>query len=447
MSKILQIAAREFVATVFTKGFIIGLLVLPTMLGIGVLAGPRLFGADRNFAVSGQLAVIDVTGDVASELRAGLKQGTPAAEITDVIRRARADAAGGGAVLEALGLAPKLTLVDPPAGADVESAKAWLLVADKESPHLALAVIHANAAQPNADETSLGSFDLYVPPKQDQRVEIAVQQALREAIIGARVKRAGLDRAALNELTSVPRVRSVTVTEGAERGTVGAFGFLLPIAFMFLLFTSVMGSGQGMLTTTIEEKSSRVIEVLLSAVSPMQLMAGKLLGHMGISLIAMSLYLGLGLLGLSSFSLLGLLDFSLVLYLFIFFLIAFFTIGSIMMAAGAAVNDMREAQSLMMPVMVMLMSVWFLWFPISRNPDSALAMVVSFLPPVNTFGMLLRLASQHPPPAWQVWLSIGIGCAGVVGAVWFAAKVFRIGLLMFGKPPNLPTLIRWIRAA
>ena len=67
MSKILQIAAREFVATVFTKGFIIGLLVLPTMLGIGVLAGPRLFGADRNFAVSGQLAVIDVTGDVASE--------------------------------------------------------------------------------------------------------------------------------------------------------------------------------------------------------------------------------------------------------------------------------------------------------------------------------------------------------------------------------------------
>src|SRR4030095_1357731 len=125
-----------------------------------------------------------------------------------------------------------------------------------------------------------------------------------------------------------------------------------------------MGSGQGMLTTTIEEKSSRVIEVLLSAVSPMQLMAGKLIGHMGISLIAMSLYLGLGILGLSSFSLLGLLDFSLVVYLFIFFLLAFFTIGSIMMAVGAAVNDLREAQSLMMPVMLSLTSVWFLWFPI-----------------------------------------------------------------------------------
>ena len=81
----------------------------------------------------------------------------------------------------------------------------------------------------------------------------------------------------------------------------------------------------------------------------MQLMGGKLLGHMGISLLAMSLYLGLGLVTLASFSLFGLLDLSLICYLFIFFLIAFFTIGSLMMAVGAAVNDMREAQQLMMP--------------------------------------------------------------------------------------------------
>jgi ABC-type Na+ efflux pump permease subunit len=447
MSKILQIAAREFVATVFTKGFIIGLFVLPAMIGIGTFFGPRLFGADRNYAVAGQLAVVDASGEVAGELRAALTQGTSTAALADVIRRARADAAGGGAVLEALGLAPKFTLVERPGDADVAAEKAWLRVEDKASPHLALAVVHANAVEPSSGDTALGSYDLYVPPKQDQRVEIAVQQALREAIIGARVKQQGLDRAALNELTTVPRVRAVTVSESSEGETAGALGFLLPLAFMVLLFTSVMGSGQGMLTTTIEEKSSRVIEVLLSAVSPMQLMAGKLIGHMGISLVAMGLYIGLGLLVLSSFSLLGLLSFSLVVYLFIFFLIAFFTIGSFMMAAGAAVNDMREAQSLMMPVMLLLTSVWFLWFPISRNPDSALAVTASLVPPLNSFAMLLRLASSHPPPTWQVWLSIGFGVAGVVGAVWFAAKVFRIGLLMFGKPPNVATLIRWIRAA
>ena len=118
-----------------------------------------------------------------------------------------------------------------------------------------------------------------------------------------------------------------------------------------------------------------------------------------------------------------------------------------MMAAGAAVNDMREAQQLMMPMTLVLIVPWLLWMPISRNPDSVLAVVVSFLPPLNTFGMLMRLASTSPPPAWQVWLSIAIGIAGVVRTVWITAKVFRIGLLMFGKPPDLKTLWRWMRAA
>jgi ABC-2 type transport system permease protein len=447
MSKVLQIAVREFVATVFTKAFIIGLLIFPLIIATLSLFGPRLFGADRNFGVSGELAVIDPTGAVVPELRDSLTPGTETANLGEAIRRARADAAGGGEVLSALGLAPKLTLVERPRNADVEAEKGWLRVEDKASPHLALAVIENNAVQPRPGETSFGSYALYVPPNQDQRVEISVHQSLREAIIGARVKARGLDRAAVYELTAVPRVRSVTVTDGAERGTVGGFAFILPLAFMFLLFMGVMGSGQGLLTTTIEEKSSRVIEVLLSAVSPMQLMAGKLLGHMAISLLAMSLYIAMGLAVLASFSMFGLLKFSLVLYLLAFFVLAFFTVGSIMMAIGAAVNDMREAQSLMMPVTLLLIAPWFLWMPISRNPDSMLAIVLSFLPPVNSFAMLLRLASTNPPPGWQVWLSLAIGAVGVIAAVWFASKVFRIGLLMFGKPPDFRTLVRWVRNA
>jgi ABC-type Na+ efflux pump permease subunit len=122
-------------------------------------------------------------------------------------------------------------------------------------------------------------------------------------------------------------------------------------------------------------------------------------------------------------------------------------IGSLMMAVGAAVNEMREAQSLMTPMMLIMMTPWFLWFPISRDPNSTLSIVTSFLPPVNTFAMLLRMASTSPPPAWQVWLSVGVGVLGVIAAVWVAAKIFRIGLLMFGKPPDIKTLVRWVRAA
>jgi ABC-type Na+ efflux pump permease subunit len=445
MSKVWQIAVREFVATVFTKAFIIGLMVLPVIIVVMAVVGPRLFGAS-DFIVRGELAVIDSTGLVLPELRAGLTEGTSTGELADLIRRTRA-AASDDIVAEALALRPNLTLVEHPAGTDVEEAKAWLLTGTPETPHLGLAVIHANAIEPGAGDSGYGSYDMYVPANQDGRAEIAMAQSLREAIVTARMKGRGLDRALVNELMTVPRIQSTTVSEEGERRTVGGFQFALPIMFMVLLMMGVMGSGQGLLTTVIEEKSSRVMEVLLSAVSPMQLMAGKLLGHMAITLLAMSVYILLGLLTLTSFSLFGLLDPMLILYLFIFFVIGFFTLGSLMMAAGAAVNDMREAQSLMTPLMLVLILPWFMMIPVSRDPDSTFAIVTSFVPPLNTFGMLLRLASTQPPPQWQVWTSIAIGILGVIAATWVAAKIFRIGLLMFGKPPDFKTLVRWVRAA
>lgn len=444
MSKVLQIAAREFVATVFTRAFVIGLLVLPAMIAVGFLAGPRLF-SDHDFRVQGQVEVIDPAGQVVAALRSAaigsragglgalLGPGTSGANPQDIAA--------------ALAAPPDLTIVERPQNGNLDVEKAWLTVRDQDAPHLALAVIAPNAVEPRPGESELGSYELYVPQRQDSRIETAIQRSLRDAIVSARLSARNLDRAAIDALVSVPRVRSVSVGEGGEHGIAGAFNFVLPIAFMFLLFMGVMGSGQGLLTTTIEEKSSRVVEVLLSAVSPMQLMAGKLIGHMGISLLAMSLYLALGLLALSSFSLFGLLEPSLIAYLFAFYLLAFFTVGSLMMAIGSAVNELREAQSLMMPITLLLIAPWFLWMPISRNPNSAFAIVTSFAPPLNSFAMLLRLASTDPPPAWQVWVSIALGVLGVVAATWVAAKVFRIGLLMFGKPPNFATLVRWVRSA
>jgi ABC-type Na+ efflux pump permease subunit len=179
----------------------------------------------------------------------------------------------------------------------------------------------------------------------------------------------------------------------------------------------------------------------------MELMAGKLIAQMAVSLIGMALYLVMGIALLFSFALFGLLDFWLIFYLLIFFVITYFVLGSLMMAVGAAVNEMKEAQTLMAPLTIVFMVPWILWMPISSNPASTLSVVMSFVPPVNTFAMLLRMASNVPPPLWQVWASIAVGLASVYAAVWFSAKVYRIGLLMHGKPPNLATLVRWTRAA
>jgi uncharacterized protein (TIGR03435 family) len=319
---------------------------------------------------------------------------------------------------------------------------------EKGPKHLALVVIHPEAVKPAAAVPSTDAvYDLYVPASLDDRADGEIQQDLRDAIINARVHDRALDRDAIDALIRVPRVRSVTVIKGQEQQTVGAFNAFLPMAFGLLLFMGAITGGQSLITSTVEEKSSRVIEVLLSAVSPMELMAGKLIGQLSVSLLTLSLYIAIGLAGAMSFSVFGLINPWLILYLVIFFLITYLVFGSLMMAIGAAVNDMREAQSMMMPIMMTLIIPWALWLPISRDPNSLMSTVLSFLPMMSGFTMMLRMASATPPPLWQVWLSIVVGAGTVVGALWFTAKVFRIGLLMYGKAPNFATLIRWARLA
>jgi ABC-2 type transport system permease protein len=143
----------------------------------------------------------------------------------------------------------------------------------------------------------------------------------------------------------------------------------------------------------------------------------------------------------------GLIDPMLIVYFLVFFLITYLVFGALMMSIGAAVNTMQEAGSMMGPVILLLMFPYLLSPIIGRAPNSPLSVTLSFLPPINSFTMMTRMASEVPPPAWQIWLTVVIGLGTVCVAVWFAAKIFKVGLLMHGKPPNIATLIRWARAA
>jgi ABC-2 type transport system permease protein len=248
-------------------------------------------------------------------------------------------------------------------------------------------------------------------------------------------------------MTRVAAPRSVTVAAGGERQTATGFNRIVPFVFAGLLVFGVMIGAQTLLTSTVEEKSSRVIEVLLSAVSPLELMAGKIVGQMAVSMLVLAVYVGIGLLGLTSFAMLGLLDPWLILYLVIFFVITYLVFASVFGAIGAAVNEMREAQSLVMPVTLVLMLPWFFAAPLAREPNSTFAIAMSFVPPINSFAMMVRMAAAAPPPIWQVWLTIAIGLASACAVTWVASKVFRMGLLMHGKPPDFATLVRWARQA
>lgn len=447
-TKVFHVARREFLATVLTRGFLIGLLIMPALLAISFTVVPKLM-AQRQRPIEGIVAVVDPTGKLAAPLAA-------AAEPEAVGARRAADTAGAvPAAVRDAGLqdvtvkrARDTAVAEAPVFhfvplANVADAREWLLSGTGEN-RLAAVAVHADVLHPG---TVGSSYDLWVAPRLDPRVENGLYDALRTAIVAARAEATALDIARYDAMTRVTRPRSTTVTASGDQPTNGGLALVLPIAFGFLLFFGVMVGGQGLMTSTIEEKSSRVVEVLLSAVSPIELMTGKIFGQLAVSAVTLALYLALGGIILTSMSMMGLVQPVLIVYLAVFFVITYMTIGALMAAIGAAVNEMREAQSLMTPITLMIVVPMMLMGPILRNPNSTFATVLSLVPPMSSYAMLTRIASVAPPPLWQILLSIALGLVGVAAAVWFASKVFRVGLLMFGKPPDMKTLIRWVRMA
>jgi ABC-2 type transport system permease protein len=136
-----------------------------------------------------------------------------------------------------------------------------------------------------------------------------------------------------------------------------------------------------------------------------------------------------------------------ILLFLVWFVMAYLMVAAIMTAVGSAVNDLREAQSLVQPAMIVMMVPLILWLPITENPTGWLATISSFIPPCGPFVMVLRTtAAIEPIPGWQVFVALAVNAVGTVGFVWAAARIFRVGVLMQGKPPTPRELLRWARA-
>lgn len=452
MKRIGLVAAREFVTTVSNKGFIIGLLIMPALVFLLIRVGPRIMNA-RSPEVHGDIVVIDPTGQVMAELRKGLD---PAyilrSRVQETLRRisesgADPAASNTGPFSGPATPPPVLRILERPADAAVQKEKDWLMDKTATPSRLAVIIIHPDAVTRRDGHMGYGSYDFYISPNLNENTESVIYDAMRGALVQVRLRSGNFDQAAIETAMRVVRPRSVIVAANGEQQTQRGFTRALPFILGLMLFMGVMIGGQTLMTSTIEEKSSRVVEILLSAVSPLELMAGKLIGQMGVSLSVLLVYIGLGLYALSTFSMLGALDMKLVLYLIVFFLITYLVYGALMLSVGAAVNQLSDAQSLLGPIMLLLVAPYILAPVVGAAPNSTFSVAISFVPPVNTFAMIARVASDSPPPVWQVALTALIGVGAACVTVWFAGKIFKIGLLMHGKPPNFATLIRWAREA
>jgi len=464
MNKTFHIALREFKATVLTKGFLVGVLILPVLM-LGAIPAAMLLITNKPPAVRGVVAVVDRSPAATPALPDLLASLTPdsfarserenreraarlAAEAVESATGEKLPPAADTALAAVPADAPQISVDPLPPDTDVEEAKASLLGGTTfDGSRLALLVIDPTAVvKPDADP-AFGGYQLFVKRKLDARVEGLINDLARRGVLDARLRANGEDPLRMAALMSLPEPKAVAVTEAGDKASGGFQQMMLPLGFMLLLWIAVFTGGQYLLTSTIEEKSNRIMEVLLSAVSPVQLMTGKILGQMSAGLLILLLYSGLGISSLLFFNRSDLLDWTNVLFLILFFFIAFFLIASMMAAIGSVVTDVHEAQTLLTPIMLVVMTPMLLMMPIIWNPKSALATTLSFIPPINPFVMVLRLSSSDPPPLWQTLLSLAVGVVAAYLMVRAAAKIFRVGVLLYGKPPNFATLVRWVRMA
>jgi ABC-2 type transport system permease protein len=315
----------------------------------------------------------------------------------------------------------------------------------------------------------LGRLDgyLYLPPDALERSSVEyfgrnvsnlvdlrlMDGAIEEVMVARRLAGQGLDAARVRQLTRRLDLKTIRIgASGGEREDRGGSA-LLSIILLMMLYSTVIMWGQVVMTSVIEEKTSRVVEVMVSSIPSVQLFAGKLLGVGAAGLTQFLVWAAaLAALGLYAAGASGTLvgvrlpeAGPLVLFAFVvYFLLGYFFYAALFAGIGAAVNTPQEAQTLVFPVFIPLV-LGTLCFPlVLQSPDSPLSTFLSLVPPLTPLLMFLRI-TVLTPPWWQIALSIVLTGLAIAAVVWLASRVYRVGILMYGKRPTFPEMVRWVR--
>ena len=434
MSRILLVASTEFLALVRTKAFLFGVLLMPVfMLGAIVFQRAterRLDTTTRTFAV------VDHTSGVLPVLVAATEQWNAQAAGEDGVQRA-----------------PKFVAerIDP-AGQPIDAVRLRLSERVRKGELFAFVEIPREVLDP--DRVPPPRVQYHSDHPSYETLPRFLDAAIGRAVLAIRFRAAALDPKAIDRLTRAPRLDNLGLFERDEAGRLKEAvqidrlrAIAVPGMFMALMFLVVMSSSPQLVNSVMEEKMSRISEVIISSITPFQLMMGKLLGSAAVSMLLAGVYL-LGAYRVAAYY--GYADAvtpGMIAWFLIYVVCAVLLFGSLFVSIGAACSDIKDAQSMMTPSMLLVMLPVFTWTAVLRAPDSPLAIGLSLFPPSTPFLMILRMALRPEPPLWQVLLSITLVLLTVLAAVWAAGKIFRTGILMHGKSASVREMLRWVRAS
>lgn len=296
-----------------------------------------------------------------------------------------------------------------------------------------------------------GKVEFYAKNVSNLDLNRNLRQAIDEAVIEYKISRSGLDQNLINELTKHTEFKTIKIKKGMEEKERG-FGeeYFGTFAFVMILYITILLYGNTIMRGIIQEKTSRVIEVLLSSTNPFQLMAGKILGLGSVGLtqyLIWSLF-GIGILLYGSLFMPTSTDWfnfspTIFMYFVLYFILGYFLFATLYAGVGAITNNEQEAQQLSMPIVFSLIIPLLMIGFLVKNPDSAVATILSLIPFFSPILMFTRI-NLSSPSFIEIWGSILILIATILFFIWIVARIYRIGILMYGKKPKLPEILKWI---
>lgn len=417
MHKIWTLIKREYKETVYKKSFIFMTILTPVLMIALSVVPSLLMRLDSGKQV--KLHIIDQSGFIYQPLTAALqdtlKDGRPKYVFT-AIETANSDSA-----------------------ALLEGEKAQI----KNEQADAVLYIPASVVEK-------GKVEFYAKNVADFSMNRVLNSGITKIVVDHRIKSSGMDPETIGALTKSIDMSTIKITkEGKESERSFMDEYFSTFVFIMILYMTLILHGSTIMRSIIQEKSSRIIEVLLGSSNPFQLMAGKIIGHGSVGLTQYVLWAAFGI-GLVLFggSMLPVSDkfFSfepqIFLYFILFYLLGYLLYSSLFSAIGAISNSDQEAQQLIFPVIMLLIVPIMMLGIMVKAPDSTLITTLSMIPFFSPIMMFARINIANPP-LLQVLGSIAILIVSIIIVIWLVARIFRVGILMYGKRPTLPEIIKW----
>ncbi len=452
MKKFLAILKREYLTRVKTKFFIIGTILMPLlMFGFPVVIG-LIFTLKAGDPT--RLAVVDQSGKVYEHFNEELTQNDVKKVQTDEPEqnpmkqmnqnqeermKQMARSVLGSYVIERVELN----------GRSIDAVKSELEARLKNKELDAYIVIPAELGTDT-------KVELIARNVSDFGTREQIRDALNKVIRERRLDDAKIDKEKIDAINKP--VTLETREAGGQKQLTSAetiVRWALPFGSALLIYIMLLSYGQSIMAAVIEEKETRIAEILFSSVNSFHLMLGKLVGVSLVSLTQLGIWVVAALLAVS-YALAPILlsggikmpeinvsVFQLIM-LFVFFVIGYFLYAAIYALVGSMVTTAQEGGQLALPMILFLVIGFYLAFPVIRSPESGFAFWTSIIPLWSPIIMPVRIMTQQPP-VWQIVLSVFTTAGMGVFLVWLAARVYRVGMLMYGKRASIPEALKWIR--